>query len=530
MLIIPLARKLDWRRPPLITLLLILANLLIYAVSEHRDQQSFERAVRYFLHSPLAQIEPPLYIRYLHDERSLEEEQRLREALRQGEDGVVEVLEAIQDDPGFLALLHASRIVTPSAPRYAEWRNARREFDSLWQDRVAERYGFVPAHHAALTFVTCQFMHGSWAHVIGNMVVLFVVGFMVEAALGWWRFLAGYLLTGVAAAAVFWAAHPDSSTPLIGASGAVSGVVGMYTAIFGLRRIDFFYFVLVYFDYVKAPALIVLGLWVGNEAFQLTDSESHVAISLAGGSGVRSAADRCGACCRQRGSRVSGEVDATQRRRPSTSALDAGRAALRCRLRNPSDRLVDSHPDDLELVLQSYNVASTRPPARLPPRGGPGAAERKPRDGRDYRHHLQRLSHGETVPCYLCLASRVELARKFAERGRMVEGGCALAGRARKRLRRCGRGSAVRRRGPSQRRQSRACAALAALRRQALPEQPGRAARAAFNRCPLSLRWSGRGRWTPDTLAPAQRPDCADTCARSLPAAAGLPPAPGSSR
>jgi hypothetical protein len=90
MLIIPLARKLDWRRPPLITLLLILANLLIYAVSENRDQKSLERAVRYFLHSPLAQIEPALYIHYLHDERSLKEEQRLREALRQGEDGVVE--------------------------------------------------------------------------------------------------------------------------------------------------------------------------------------------------------------------------------------------------------------------------------------------------------------------------------------------------------------------------------------------------------------------------------------------------------
>jgi membrane associated rhomboid family serine protease len=363
MLIIPLARKLDWRRPPLITLLLILANLLIYAVSENRDQQSFERAVRYFLHSPLAQIEPPLYIRYLHDERSLEEEQRLREALRQGEDGVVEVLEAIQDDPGFLALLHASRIVTPSAPRYAEWRNARSEFDRLWQGRVAERYGFVPAHHAALTFVTCQFMHGSWEHVIGNMVVLFVVGFMVEAALGWWRFLAGYLLTGVAAAAVFWAAHPDSSTPLIGASGAVSGVVGMYTAIFGLRRIDFFYFVLVYFDYVKAPALIVLGLWVGNEAFQLlTDSESHVAY-LAHIGGLVSGALLIGAARLVQTARLTrflAEVDADssakaqyQRALTLPEAFDAACAIL--------DRLVDSHPDDLELVLQSYNVARHAP-------------------------------------------------------------------------------------------------------------------------------------------------------------------------
>ncbi len=429
MLIIPLARKLDWRRPPFITLLLILANLVIYAVSEHRDQQSFERAVRYFLHSPLAQIEPALYIHYLHDQRSLEEEQRLREALRQGEDGVVEVLEAIQDDPDFLSLLHAGRIVTPSAPRYAEWRNARREFDRLWQDRAAERYGFVPAHHAALTFVTCQFMHGSWEHVIGNMVVLFVVGFMVEAALGWWRFLAGYLLTGVAAAAVFWAAHPDSSTPLIGASGAVSGVVGMYTAIFGLRRIDFFYFVLVYFDYVKAPALIVLGLWVGNEALQLfTDSESHVAY-LAHIGGLVSGALLIGAARLLHTAQLArflGEVDAdssakAQYQRALTLAgelhFDAACAIL--------DRLVDSHPDDLELVLQSYNVARHAPASPAYHRAA-GRVFALPAG-----NHAMAEIIATTFSDYLTTAkpsatisprAAVELARKFADRGRMVEG------------------------------------------------------------------------------------------------------------
>jgi membrane associated rhomboid family serine protease len=429
MLIIPLASKLDWRRPPLITLLLVLANLLVYALTENRDEQSLERAVRYFLHSPLAQIEPMRYLRYLHDQGEVEEERDLRKALGQGENGMVEVLAAMQGDQDFLSLLHAGRIVTPSDPRYAEWRNARGEFDRLWQERVAYRYGFVPVRHDALSFVTCQFLHGSWEHVVGNMVVLFVVGFMVEAAFGWWRFLAGYLLTGVVAAAVFWAAYPHSSTPLIGASGAVSGVVGMYTGIFGLRRINFFYFVLVYFDYVKAPALIVLALWVGNEALQLfTDSESHVAY-VAHIGGLVSGALLIGVARLLHTARLArflAEVDAdsgakAQYQRALTLAGEL-RFDAACDI---LDRLVDSHPDDLELVLQNYNVARHAPASPAYHRAA-GRVFALPAGNRAMAEIIATTfgDYLTTAKPSAAISPRVavELARKFADRGRMVEG------------------------------------------------------------------------------------------------------------
>jgi membrane associated rhomboid family serine protease len=366
MLIVPLARKIDWYRPPLVTLLLIVVNVAIYALTKDSDEQAFDRAITYYAASPLIRIEPPLYLDHLHAVGELGKERALRRALaRDRDDGLDELLAALEGDQPFLTELRGGRAVTPADPRYAQWRSARREFERLWREGASYRYGFVPAQHSPATFVTSQFMHGSWEHVIGNMVVLFVVGFMVEAALGWWRFLAVYLIGGVGAATVFWAFYPHSTVPLIGASGAVAAVVGMYTAIFGLRRINFFYFVVVYFDYVKAPALIVLALWIGNEAFQLlTHSESHIAYAAHIG-GLVSGAALVGILRWLRVRRLSAflaEVD-----RESGAKSEYARAlALLGQLRFDEaneilERLVEVHADDLELVLQAYNVAKHTP-------------------------------------------------------------------------------------------------------------------------------------------------------------------------
>jgi membrane associated rhomboid family serine protease len=437
MLIIPLARKFDWRRPPLITLLLILANVVVHVLVQGKDDESGERAVRYFLDSPLAQIEPIRYLQYLHAEGRLKEEKYYRAVLAKDnskdnskEDlGVLEVMSAIQRDQHFLWLLRAGQIVTPSEARYAEWRAARQEFDRLWRDRVSYRYGFVPARHDGRSFVTHQFLHGGWDHLIGNMVLLLVVGFIVEAALGWWLFLAGYLICGVGAAALFWALYPTSAIPLIGASGAVSGVVGMYTAIFGLRRINFFYFVWVYFDYVKAPALIVLALWLANEAFQLlTNSESGIAYGAHIG-GLLCGALLVGAARWWRAAglaRFLAEVDeqsgAQAAYRRALSLIGELRFGEACEI---LDRLVEQRPDDLELVVQAYNVAKHTPASEAYHR----AARRVfalPAGNRTMGEIIgttfaDYVVNAKPAPS-IAPAVALDLARKLAERGRMGEG------------------------------------------------------------------------------------------------------------
>jgi membrane associated rhomboid family serine protease len=81
---------------------------------------------------------------------------------------------------------------------------------------------------AALTLITCLFVHGNFMHVFGNMIFLFVFGDDIEEALGHWRFLGFYLACGIGAGLAFVASDPSSTTGLIGASGAIAGVVAAY--------------------------------------------------------------------------------------------------------------------------------------------------------------------------------------------------------------------------------------------------------------------------------------------------------------
>ena len=113
----------------------------------------------------------------------------------------------------------------------------------------------------ALTIVTSMFLHGGFLHIGGNMLYLWIFGNNVEDTLGHARFTVFYLVSGAAAAAAQTALSAASSVPMIGASGAVSGVLGAYLLLFPranvLTLIVFGFFVRI----VRVPAILVLGLW-----------------------------------------------------------------------------------------------------------------------------------------------------------------------------------------------------------------------------------------------------------------------------
>jgi membrane associated rhomboid family serine protease len=114
----------------------------------------------------------------------------------------------------------------------------------------------------ALTIFTAMFLHGGLFHVASNMLYLWIFGDNVEDTLGRGRFLLLYFGSGVAAALAQTVVNPTSSVPMIGASGAVSGVLGAYLALFPhagvLTLVIFGFFIRV----VRIPALIVLGFWI----------------------------------------------------------------------------------------------------------------------------------------------------------------------------------------------------------------------------------------------------------------------------
>ena len=111
------------------------------------------------------------------------------------------------------------------------------------------------------TALTSMFMHGGWFHLIGNMWFLWVFGDNVEDAMGPIRFTLFYLLSGFAAVAAQMWSDPDSAIPMVGASGAIGGVMGAYAFLYPKARVHMLIIFGFYIDRIAVPAALMLGYW-----------------------------------------------------------------------------------------------------------------------------------------------------------------------------------------------------------------------------------------------------------------------------
>jgi membrane associated rhomboid family serine protease len=162
-----------------------------------------------------------------------------------------------------------------------------------------QMYGVVPADFSAPAIVSSMFLHGSWLHVIGNMWYLWIFGDNVEDRLGHGRFVVFYLLCGATAALGHVAMDPDSTLPTIGASGAIAGIMGAYFVLYPHSRVLTLVPLIVYYEIVELPALLLLGFWfvmqlVSAGAIAITANTeaggiafmAHIVGFVAGASGV----------------------------------------------------------------------------------------------------------------------------------------------------------------------------------------------------------------------------------------------------
>jgi len=122
-------------------------------------------------------------------------------------------------------------------------------------------FGLVPAAFSWVAVLTSMFLHGGLLHVGGNMLFLWIFGDNVEDRMGHGRFVVFYLLCGAAAALAQTAMSPDSVVPMVGASGAVAGVMGAYFVLYPHSRIVTLIPLFVFFHVMEVPALVFLGLW-----------------------------------------------------------------------------------------------------------------------------------------------------------------------------------------------------------------------------------------------------------------------------
>jgi membrane associated rhomboid family serine protease len=117
-----------------------------------------------------------------------------------------------------------------------------------------------------LTLFTSMFMHGSLLHIGGNMLFLWIFGNNVEDAMGPFRFIAFYLLGGLAADAAQILVNTGSTVPTLGASGAVAAVLGGYLLLFPRARVVTFVFIIFFFTILELPAILFLGIWILQQA------------------------------------------------------------------------------------------------------------------------------------------------------------------------------------------------------------------------------------------------------------------------
>lgn len=123
------------------------------------------------------------------------------------------------------------------------------------------RYGTATFSDTLAPFLTSMFLHGGWLHLILNMWFLWIFGDNIEDTLGGFRYILFYILCGLGAALTHFLIQPGSTLPVLGASGAIAGVLGAYAVLFPGARVVTLVPIFFFLQIIELPALVVLGLW-----------------------------------------------------------------------------------------------------------------------------------------------------------------------------------------------------------------------------------------------------------------------------
>ncbi|WP_226858221.1 rhomboid family protein [Diaphorobacter aerolatus] len=234
------------------------------------------RTAQVYARTALPVIELPLLIQYLESESKRKGSRITAPLVRQAK-ALYEkkqygpLYELMWQERTFRQQLLDGKALPGDSPQYAQWEAARAAFSPVEPKPFTSRWAMSYEPGAGLQPVqalTSTFLHGSTAHLIGNMVFLFLFGFTLEMALGPFVYLAFYLLCGFGASLFAGLFYDNMGGFGLGASGAIAGLMAMYAVMYRMRRIRFFYMLAFYFNYAVWPALVVLPVWMAFELAQ----------------------------------------------------------------------------------------------------------------------------------------------------------------------------------------------------------------------------------------------------------------------
>jgi len=430
MIILPLHKPLNRRHFPAVTAALVLINCLIFGVFQSGDRDVEESAAHHYAASGLVKTEWD----WLKEAAAPAEQDlwQAKQTLQDWRDQNVPELaiayyqaQLIEALPGFLEDAHAGRFADREEEAWQSWAAQRQRYESILEDSFSRTFSLKQHAPTLTTLFSHMFLHGSLMHLLGNMLFLCLLGLLVEGALGRGLFLTSYLLTGLAAAGFTLAVNWGGAGAMLGASGAIAGLMGLFAVIYGRRRVRFFYWFFVYFDYIRAPAIVLLPAWLGWELLQFVVNqgsnvayEAHIGGLLAGsllGLGIQQLGAVREDFLNEEEHRDR-DRDQLKKAQRAVTELKPQQAKLLLR------PLIEAHPEDLDVV--KIWLAACRLTANDPERHQvmahllslPGESEAQQQFIIESFHDYRRDGQIRLKPSQLC-----ELAVRFARWGALDE-------------------------------------------------------------------------------------------------------------
>jgi len=288
-MIIPISHEnMETRRWPVITIALIALNVIIFILTYKTLDNEIQQ---------IAEIKLKiLAIAIMFPDVDMQPESRqIVDDFKKHNPDAWETLDDADTDgrgepqyPGNIlsTLLNNNKIAKDKQQFYAmlqkQMDSLNEQFVKLSSKAISERYAFVPAHPNPASYLTANFLHGGWLHLIGNMWFLWLAGFVLEDAWGRWLYLAFYLVAGAVAIQFHLWTNIGSTVPTLGASGAVSALMGAFLIRFPKMKIQMvfiFWFIWLIVKKFKIAAYWLLPLWLAIEVFsgKLSENNSGVA-------------------------------------------------------------------------------------------------------------------------------------------------------------------------------------------------------------------------------------------------------------
>ncbi|MFO7603657.1 MAG: rhomboid family intramembrane serine protease [Gammaproteobacteria bacterium] len=279
-MLIPVDKRPDWHNPPVITLLLIVVNIFCFTLLA-TDNTNKVAAFDYYLRSALPAIEIPAYIQHLQETGQTSLARQMQAAYSNNpQETRPHALQRMLLDGAFQRRLQRGEIITSAHEDFSTWQAKHQTFMQKLNLVASYRFSLKAYDFDAAALLSHFFLHTDLSHLLWNIFFLLIFGFIVEARIGHLYFIAAYMLAGLASSMTFVLAAPNSGAWNLGASGAIAGLVGMYAVLYGRRKIQFFYTLIFYFDYIKAPAYFILPVWLGYEIysqFAVVDNVNNLA-------------------------------------------------------------------------------------------------------------------------------------------------------------------------------------------------------------------------------------------------------------